>query len=33
VILGGGTGLLVASLVLSDEPPFDAVPFAPDRFA
>jgi D-hydroxyproline dehydrogenase subunit beta len=33
VILGGGTGLLVASLVLGDEPPFDAVPFAPDRFA
>jgi glycine/D-amino acid oxidase-like deaminating enzyme len=33
VILGGGTGLLVASLILGEGPPFDAVPFAPDRFA
>jgi glycine/D-amino acid oxidase-like deaminating enzyme len=33
VILGGGTGVLVASLVLGDEPPFDASAFLPDRFA
>lgn len=33
VILGGGTGVLVASLVLGEEPPFDAAAFTPDRFA
>jgi D-hydroxyproline dehydrogenase subunit beta len=33
VILGGGTGLLVASLIMGEGPPFDAAPFAPDRFA
>jgi D-hydroxyproline dehydrogenase subunit beta len=33
VILGGGTGALVASMVLGEEPPFDPEPYAPDRFA
>jgi glycine/D-amino acid oxidase-like deaminating enzyme len=32
VILSGGTAELVASLVTGDPPPFDAGPFAPDRF-
>jgi D-hydroxyproline dehydrogenase subunit beta len=33
VILGAGTGRLVASMVLGGEPPFDAAPFDPMRFA
>jgi D-hydroxyproline dehydrogenase subunit beta len=33
VILAGGTGALVASLLMGDEPPFDPAPFAPGRFA
>lgn len=33
VILGGGTGQLIASLVTGEEPPFDAAPFSPSRFA
>jgi glycine/D-amino acid oxidase-like deaminating enzyme len=33
VILGGGTGALVASMVLGERPPFDPTPYAPDRFA
>jgi D-hydroxyproline dehydrogenase subunit beta len=32
VILGGGTGHLVASIVEDDEAPFDAAPFDPHRF-
>jgi glycine oxidase len=32
VILGGGTGQLVAAQLLGDDPPFDPDPFAPDRF-
>jgi glycine/D-amino acid oxidase-like deaminating enzyme len=32
VILGGGTGELVASVVLGQEPPFDPSPFDPRRF-
>ena len=32
VILGGGTGELVAALVLGEEPPFDPSPFDPARF-
>ena len=32
VILGAGTGRLVASMVLGTEPPFDPVPFDPLRF-
>jgi D-hydroxyproline dehydrogenase subunit beta len=33
VILGGGTGELVASVVLGEDPPFDPAPFLPGRFA
>ncbi|MGZ4130927.1 MAG: NAD(P)/FAD-dependent oxidoreductase [Actinomycetota bacterium] len=33
VILGAGTGRLVASIVLGTEPPFDPAPFDPMRFA
>jgi len=33
VILGGGTGELVAALARGEPPPFDPAPFAPDRFA
>lgn len=33
VILGGGTGALVASLVLGERRPFDPAPYAPGRFA
>ncbi len=32
VILGAGTGQLVASQLLGDDPPFDPEPFAPGRF-
>ena len=32
VILGAGTGQLVASQLLGEDPPFDPDPFAPDRF-
>ena len=32
VILGAGTGRLVASIVLGTEPPFDPTPFDPMRF-
>ena len=32
VLLGGGTGSLVASLIAGDEPPFDPQPFDPLRF-
>jgi glycine/D-amino acid oxidase-like deaminating enzyme len=32
VILGGGTGLLVAAMVLGGEPPVDPRPFDPSRF-
>jgi D-hydroxyproline dehydrogenase subunit beta len=32
ILLGGGTGALVAALVSGDEPPFDPAPFAPSRF-
>jgi sarcosine oxidase subunit beta len=32
VILGAGTGRLVASMVLGTEPPFEAAPFDPLRF-
>jgi glycine/D-amino acid oxidase-like deaminating enzyme len=32
VILGGGTGALVACLVTGEEPPFDPAPFDPRRF-
>lgn len=32
VILGGGTGKLVAAMVLGEEPPFDPGPFDPARF-
>ncbi len=33
VILGGGTGELVASLVQEEQLPFDPAPFDPGRFA
>jgi len=33
VILGGGTGRLVASLVTGSEPPFDGSSFDPARFS
>jgi sarcosine oxidase subunit beta len=33
VILGGGTAELVRAIVAGDEPPFDAAPFDPYRFA
>jgi glycine/D-amino acid oxidase-like deaminating enzyme len=33
VILGAGTGRLVASMLLGGEPPFDPAPFDPLRFA
>jgi glycine/D-amino acid oxidase-like deaminating enzyme len=33
IILGGGTGSLVAALVTGEEPPFDPAPFEPGRFA
>ncbi|MGH2725310.1 MAG: NAD(P)/FAD-dependent oxidoreductase [Actinomycetota bacterium] len=33
VILGGGTGALVGSIVAGEDPPFDPAPFSPDRFA
>jgi glycine/D-amino acid oxidase-like deaminating enzyme len=33
IILGGGTGSLVAALVTGEEPPFDPAPFQPGRFA
>jgi glycine/D-amino acid oxidase-like deaminating enzyme len=33
IILGAGTGRLVASIVLGTEPPFDPAPFDPLRFA
>jgi glycine/D-amino acid oxidase-like deaminating enzyme len=33
VILGAGSALLVVALLTGDDPPFDAAPFAPDRFA
>ncbi len=32
ILLGGGTGALVAALVGGDEPPFDPIPFDPSRF-
>jgi glycine/D-amino acid oxidase-like deaminating enzyme len=32
VILGAGTGQLVAAQLLGQDPPFDADPFAPDRY-
>jgi glycine/D-amino acid oxidase-like deaminating enzyme len=32
ILLGGGTGALVAALVTGDEPPFDPGPFDPSRF-
>jgi glycine/D-amino acid oxidase-like deaminating enzyme len=32
VILGAGTGQLIAAQLLGDDPPFDAAPFAPGRF-
>jgi D-hydroxyproline dehydrogenase subunit beta len=32
ILLGGGTGALVAALVSGDEPPFDPAPFDPSRF-
>jgi D-hydroxyproline dehydrogenase subunit beta len=32
ILLGGGTGALVAALVSGDEPPFDPGPFDPSRF-
>lgn len=32
VILGGGTARLVAALLAAEPPPFDPVPFLPDRF-
>ncbi|MGI8512223.1 MAG: NAD(P)/FAD-dependent oxidoreductase [Solirubrobacteraceae bacterium] len=32
ILLGGGTGALVAALVSGDEPPFDPAPFEPSRF-
>lgn len=32
VILGGGTGRLVAAMLAGSEPPFDPAPFAPQRF-
>jgi glycine/D-amino acid oxidase-like deaminating enzyme len=32
VILGAGTGRLVASQLLGDDPPFDPEPFDPGRF-
>ncbi|HWL91101.1 MAG TPA: FAD-binding oxidoreductase [Actinomycetota bacterium] len=32
VILGAGTGQLIASQLLGDDPPFDQEPFAPGRF-
>jgi glycine/D-amino acid oxidase-like deaminating enzyme len=32
VILGGGTGALVGSIVAGDDPPFDPQPFSPQRF-
>jgi glycine/D-amino acid oxidase-like deaminating enzyme len=33
VILGAGTGRLIASQVLGQDPPFDPAPFDPRRFA
>jgi len=33
VMLGGGTGALVAAQITDGEPPFDAAPFDPQRFA
>jgi D-hydroxyproline dehydrogenase subunit beta len=33
VILGGGSALLLGAMLTGDELPFDAAPFAPDRFA
>jgi glycine/D-amino acid oxidase-like deaminating enzyme len=33
VILGGGTGALIASMVLGDKPPFDPAPYGGGRFA
>jgi glycine/D-amino acid oxidase-like deaminating enzyme len=33
ILLGGGTGVLAAALVTGGEPPFDAAPFDPLRFA
>jgi glycine/D-amino acid oxidase-like deaminating enzyme len=33
VILGGGTAALVASMVLGEQPPFDAAPYLADRFS
>ena len=32
VILGGGTGALIASLVLGERRPFDPAPYLPTRF-
>ena len=32
ILLGGGTGALVAALVSGEEPPFDPIPFDPSRF-
>ena len=32
VILGAGTGQLVAAQLLGGDPPFDPEPFAPGRF-
>jgi glycine/D-amino acid oxidase-like deaminating enzyme len=32
VILGGGTGRLIAAQIVGEDPPFDPEPFAPGRF-